>query len=47
MHRDISAGNCLLSRDPTEGPSFVSDLELSKKFTNQVPAWKAAISVRT
>jgi serine/threonine protein kinase len=45
MHRDVSAGNCLLSCDPADGPSFVSDIELSKKMDSKVPASKTTISV--
>jgi hypothetical protein len=45
MHRDVSAGNCLLSCDPEDGPSFVSDIELSKKMGSKAPASETAISV--
>jgi serine/threonine protein kinase len=45
MHRDVSAGNCLLSCDPADGPSFVSDIELSKRIDSEASASETAISV--
>jgi serine/threonine protein kinase len=45
MHRDVSAGNCLLSCDPADGPSFVSDIELSKRIESKASASETAISV--
>jgi serine/threonine protein kinase len=44
IHRDVSAGNCLLTRSPDEGPSFISDLEFAKKIDSQKSS-TSAISV--
>jgi hypothetical protein len=44
MHRDISAGNCLLTQNEDDGPSFISDLELAKKLGSLSSG--VAISVR-
>jgi hypothetical protein len=45
MHRDVSAGNCILSCNPKDGPSFVCEIELSKKMNSQTPVSRTAISV--
>jgi hypothetical protein len=45
MHRDVSAGNCLLTCDPADGPSFVSDIELAKKMGSKTSPSSTAISV--
>jgi serine/threonine protein kinase len=45
MHRDISAGNCLLTRDPKDGPSFISDFELAKEIRAESMPSDIAISV--
>jgi hypothetical protein len=45
MHRDVSAGNCLLTRNQEGGPSFVADLELAKKLHSKTSG--GTISVRS
>jgi hypothetical protein len=45
MLRDVSAGNCLLARDPADGSTLILDMELAKKIERQAPASKTAISV--
>jgi hypothetical protein len=45
MHRDVSAGNCLLTCDPADGPSFVSDIELAKKMGSKTSPCSSAIPV--
>jgi serine/threonine protein kinase len=45
MHRDLSPGNSLLTRDrENDGPSFISDLELAKEERSQTS--REEISVR-
>jgi serine/threonine protein kinase len=45
MHRDVSANNCLLSRDPADGPSLILDMELATRIDRQAIASKTAIPV--